>query len=141
MPKSLSGSLALSKLFHVPMTCKGQSGEVKGVFIPFNANKLVIVEKKDENNKIVETQVYMPIRIYIKDEDDQFGQCGFLSKSMGSKDYKALGTGDAAKLAAKPFTPILGSFKNFSQSSDSEDSSGNVSDPGETFSPTDDVPF
>lgn len=139
MPKNLSGSIALSKLKHVLMTCKGQNGDVKGMFVPFEANKLEIIEKPLEGGKF-ETQVYMPARVHIKDEEDQNGQIGFISKSLSTKDYKALGTGDAAKVAAQPFTPILGSLKDFSNASNTNDAEGNAAS-GEVFDPSNDVPF
>jgi len=139
MPKNLSGSIALSKIKHVLMTCKGKNGDVKGMFIPFEANKLQIIEKK-EGDKVVEVQVYMPARVHIKDTEDQNGQIGFISKSLDSKDYKALGTGDEAKKAAQEFTPILGSLKDFSGAGSSNDSAGNEAG-GQTFDPSDDIPF
>lgn len=140
MPKNLSGSIALSKVKHVLMTCKGKSGDVKGMFIPFEANKLDVIEKPAAEGKPAETQIYMPVRVHIKDEDDQNGQIGFVSKSLNSKDYKALGTGDKAKEAAKEFTPILGSLKDFSNAADQGATEGNKGD-GKAFDPSDDVPF
>jgi len=147
--RNLSGSLALSKIKHVLMEVKGKPNEdgsermIKGMFIPFEANKLVVVEKKegeDAEAKVVETQVYMPVRVIVKDEMDEYKQHGFISKSLDSKDYKALGTGDAAQAAAKEFTPILGSIKEFENTGDSQDSAGNATQ-GETFTPSDEVPF
>jgi len=155
MPRNLSGSIALSKMKHVllemPSSKVNEDGtervandkkppaKVKGIWIPFEANKLDIYEKPVEGGG-VETQIYMPARVHIKDEEDQNGQIGFISKSLATKDYKALGTGDVAKKAAAEFTPILGSLKEFTNSGTANDAEGNVGG-GETFTPTDDVPF
>lgn len=141
MPRNLSGSLALSKTKHVLMTCKGKEGkDIKGMFVPFEANKLVVIEKKDDKGKVTETQIYMPVNVHIKEEDDQYGQCGFVSKTLDSKDYKALGTGDVAKKAAAEFTPILGSLKEFRNNGTADDAAGNEA-AGEVFDPSGDVPF
>ena len=141
MPRNLSGSLALSKIKHVAMTCKGKNGDVRGIFVPFEANKLVVIDKKNDKGEITETQVYMPVNVHVKEEADQYGQHGFVSKTLDSKDYKALGTGDAAKAAAKEFTPILGSIKEFNGQGGSENDAVGNEESGRTFDPSDAVPF
>jgi len=45
--------ILLKKIKHVLMTCKGKNGDVKGMFIPFEANKLQIIEKKEASVFIV----------------------------------------------------------------------------------------
>jgi hypothetical protein len=143
MPRNLSGSIALSKIKHVLMTANGKEGPVEGMFIPFVANKLTVIKKMDETDKtkVKEVQVYMPANVHIKDEEDQNSQIGFISKTLSSDDYKALGKGDVAKAAAAEFTPILGSLKEFKKGSNSNDAEGNVAEGGKTFTPTDDLPF
>lgn len=147
--RNLSGSIALSKVKHVLMEVKGKPAEdgsermVKGMFVPFEANKLDIIEKEIElegGKKGVEIQVYMPVRVVVKDEEDKYGQHGFISKSLSTKEYKALGEGDAAKKLAESFTPILGNMKEWKSDGSANDSAGNESS-GATFTPSDDVPF
>ena len=134
--KTLSGSIALSKLKHVKMTCKGKNGPVDGIFIPFEANKLVIIEKTLEDGK-KETQVFMPCRVIYKEEQDSKGQNGFIAKSLSTEDYKALKT-DEEKEAAREIQPILGSIKDFT-SGGGDNASGAESN--ESFDPADDLPF
>lgn len=129
----LSGNLSLSSLKHVKMTCKGQTGDVEGMFIPFEANKLTSFTTK-EGEKVIT----MPIRVIVKDEADSNGQHGFVAKSLSTEDYKLLKTDAEKEHAQKEWQPILGSIKDFSASSHAP-ASGAASDA--TFSPTDDVPF
>lgn len=102
--KTLTGSIALTKLIHAKFVSK------KGancIMIPIDANFL----EKDEQGG-----VYLPVRILVKDEVDQYGQNGFIAKSIGSKAYKA--ADEAQKKSwkdnEKEITPILGSIKDFS---------------------------
>lgn len=125
--RRLSGSIALTKLIHVPMEVTGKSGnKVKGIFIPIPQNHLV--EGK-------EGALYANINVVIKDEEDQYGQHGFISQTVDSKIYKA--ATDTEKEEFKKL-PILGNLKDFSGGGN--DSSGaastNVFTPG-----SDDLPF
>lgn len=125
--RRLSGSIALSKLIHVPFEMTGKSGKkVKGIFIPI------------ENNHFVEGKegaLYMNVNVVIKVEADQYGQHGFISQSVDSKKYKA--ATDAEKEAFKKL-PILGNLKDFEASSN--DNIGAASQ--QTFTPeSDDLPF
>jgi len=124
--RNLSGSIALTKLQHVVMEKKGKSGIVKGLFIPIDANLLT---EKDG-------AVYMAVNVKFKEQQDQYGQNGFISKTTDSKIWKELD--EAGKEHAKTLSPILGNIKDFSGSS-SNDSSGAVAT--ETFSDDDDLPF
>jgi len=127
MSRSLSGSIALTKLVHVKMEVKGKSGKVEGIFVPTKANHLV---------KGKEGALYMPARIYLRDEEDQYGQMGFISQSVDSKEWKA--ASDEEKELLKKL-PILGNIKDFSSTPD--DATGDAGG-GETFSPeADDLPF
>lgn len=157
MPKNYSGSLALSKLKHVlmelPSSKENEDGsarvandtkpakKIKGIFIPFEANKLdIYIKPIDENTN--EVQVYLPARVHIKDAEDQNGQIGFVSKSLTTADYKAIpGTKEEKQKIANEFTPILGSLKDFSGAGTSNDAEGNAAPAGTTFTPNDDVPF
>lgn len=125
--RRLSGSIALTKLIHVPYEVKGKSGKmVKGIFIPIEPNHLV--EGK-------EGALYANINVVIKDEEDQYGQHGFISQTVDSKVYKA--ATDAEKEEFKKL-PILGNLKDFSGGGN--DNSGAAST--NVFTPdSDDLPF
>lgn len=108
--KRLTGSIALTKLQHVIMKAKGQSGEVRGIFIPIEKNLLV---EKDG-------AVYMALNLTVKEDQDQFGQNGFIAKTTDSKIWKTLD--EAGKENAKKLSPILGNVKDWSSTTD--DTSG-----------------
>lgn len=134
--RTLSGNIALSKLKHVKMTCKGQNGPVEGIFIPIAANKLTHYDTKEGERVIT-----MPLRVIVKDEADSNGQHGFVAKSIDKKDYEGLGQDKTERNEnAKEFTPILGSLRDFSKNSESNEASGNAGGDN-TFEPTDDLPF
>jgi len=99
--KNLSGSIALTKLQHVIMEKKGKSGMVKGLFIPIEANLLT---EKDG-------AVYMAVNVKVKDQQDVYGQNGFISKTTDSKIWKELD--ESGKEHAKSLSPILGNIKDF----------------------------
>lgn len=128
----LSGSIALTKIKHVKMTCKGKTGPVEGIFIPFVVNKLTLGKPAEDGS----VPVYVPIRVIVKDEQDDKGQNGFIAKSLSTEDYKALKT-DEEKEEAKAIQPILGSIKEFA--TQTQDSAGAAS--ANNFEPEDDLPF
>lgn len=126
--KTLSGSIALTKLVHSKVTTK-KGAEV--IVIPVEANLL----EKDDNGGI-----YLPVRVIVTEEMDQYKQNGFIAKSIGSKAYKAADEKqkDEWKDKQKEITPILGSIKDFSGGSQ-EVNTGEVSvDAGTDI---DDLPF
>lgn len=105
MEKQLSGSIALTKLQSVILEKKGKTGMVRGLFIPIDANGL---EEKDG-------AIYLPIRALIRDEQDNYGQNGFISKNSkpsGGKKYGELT--DVEKEAHNKSNPILGNVKDWS---------------------------
>jgi hypothetical protein len=124
--KDLSGSIALTKLVHVMMDAKGKSGPVRGIFIPLQANLLT---EKDG-------AVYMSVKVKVKEEQDQYKQNGFISKTTDTAIWKTLD--DAGKEAAKALSPILGNIKDWSGGS-ANDSAGAASDT--VLDETDDLPF
>mgnify|MGYP003607369762 CR=1 FL=1 len=135
--KNLGGSLALTKLIHVKMNVKGKDKQdVLGMFIPFDANKLVIGEPDENNN----SAVYLPIRVIYKTEADDKGQNGFIAKSLPSEVYKEMATTDAGKQLANTLTPILGSIKDFTDGNNASADTGGAAST-EVFSPEDDMPF
>jgi hypothetical protein len=123
--KDLTGSIALTKMVHVMMDAKGKSGKVRGIFIPLDANMLTEKDKA----------VYVPLRIKLKSEADQFGQNGFIAKTVDSAIYKGLD--DAGKEEAKKLSPILGNIKDWSGSAN--DTSGAAST--QVLNDDDDLPF
>lgn len=134
MPKSLTGSIALTKLKHIRMKGKGKNGPIEGIFIPIEANKLIEGKVDSEGN----IAVYMNVSIYYKEEADQYGNNGLISKVVSGDDFKAAKT-DEEKAALKEFTPILGNIKEWTKGGSTADNSGAVSN--DTFDPDDDLPF
>lgn len=98
--KRLSGSINLTKFKSVILEKKGKTGMVRGVFIPIEANML---EEKDGN-------VYCPLNVIVRDEQDKYGQNGFIAKTVPAEIYKA--TEDKESL--KDVSPILGNIKDWS---------------------------
>lgn len=122
-----SGGIALSKLKHVIMKKKNKKGKgIKGLFIPIKQNYLV--EGK-------EGAVYMNINVIARDEQDDYGQNGFIAQN-GNKSW-----GECSDEEKEIFgsLPILGNIKNFesSKSSGSNDTSGSQGEIDED----DDLPF
>jgi hypothetical protein len=125
--RSLSGSIALTKLQHVVMEKKGKSGMIKGLFVPLDANMLSIDDKG---------AVYMPVNVKVRSEADQYGQHGFVSKTIDSKIYKTLD--EAGKAKAKELSPILGNIKDFNIGSSNDNDGAMASG---VVSEEDDLPF
>lgn len=120
--KRLSGSIALTKLQSAVITTKKGN---KAILIPIDANYLI---EKDG-------AVYLNVGVVVRDEQDQYGQNGFISHQLGSDKYKELGKEKAQELKL----PILGNIKDFSGSNDSE---GATHFTGETDPEEDDgLPF
>lgn len=117
--RTLNGTIALDRLIHVPMEKKGKDGKpVKGIFIPLKHNLLEEVSYQTQSGPVNEIQ--LPVRIIVKSETDDRGQDGFISKAIGSKEYKAASAEKQAQYKdynneeTKKLTPILGNIKDFS---------------------------
>ncbi len=125
--KSFSGSIALTKLIHVKRQQKGKNGMIDVLIIPIEANKL----EQDKNGG-----VYIPISGIIREEEDKYGQHGFIGKRLPTEVYKNA-TDEEKK--DKTMTPILGNVKVWGGSS----SSGNTGavDEGDSVDENDDLPF
>lgn len=137
--KSLTGSIALTKIKHIKMTCNGKSGKVEGIFIPIQANKLVVGKPDSEGN----TPVYLNISIPLREEPDTYGNSGMINKSIDikslyGKTYSQLT--DEQKAEVNDLTPILGNVKLWEAGGNSADSSGNAGTK-EEYAPEDDLPF
>lgn len=100
--RTLTGSIALTKLPQAAIIKKqGKSGEIRGIFLPIEGNHLT---EKDG-------AVYMDIRVLVREEEDQYGQHGFVSKGVPSEVYKAH---KDDKEALQSIQPILGNIKDWS---------------------------
>jgi hypothetical protein len=124
--KDYSGSIALTKIKHVILEKKGQSGMIRGIFIPIKENLLL---EKDG-------AIYMAVKVKVKGEQDQYGQNGFIAKTTESSIWKDLT--DAQKEEAKKLSPILGNIKDWSASSGSDTSGAAANGPVQD---DDDLPF
>lgn len=104
MQKRFSGSIALTKLkcFVTKMNSKKTGNPVEVIIIPIDENYLV---------RGKEGALYLPVSAIIKDEEDQFGQHGFISQNVDTKVWK-----DASEEQRETFRklPILGNLKDFS---------------------------
>lgn len=125
--KKLTGSIALTKLKHVIMEKKGQSGMIRGIFIPIEQNLLLEKEKA----------VYMSVNVNFKPEADKYGQNGFISKTTETSIWKELD--EAGKEEAKKLSPILGNIKDWSSSGSANDSAGAAT--SDVVGEDDDLPF
>jgi hypothetical protein len=121
--KWLSGSIALSSLKSVITERKGQSGMVKGIFIPIDANYLTLTDKN---------QVYLNLSVGMLDEPDKYDQIGMVTHSIDSTKYKAMSEDE--RQAAKDAFPVLGNLKDFNKGGDSAPAA-------ETVEAEDDLPF
>jgi hypothetical protein len=120
--KNYSGQIELTKLKCVILEKKGQSGMVRGLFIPITLNNL---------DEFAENRVALPISIVVHDTKDKYDNDGFIGQKVDSKIYKI--ATDAQKEEFKKL-PILGNFKSFSVGSDN-------TEPAKIVSETDDLPF
>ena len=77
----------------------------------------------------------MPISVIAKDEQDQYGQNGFISQSVSSEKYKELGKDKVKELGL----PILGNIKDFGNGGNDNSGSANIA--GEINPEDDDLPF
>ena len=123
--KNYSGSIALTKLQHVVMELDGQNGKVKGLFIPTEQNNLVAGK---------EGAFYLPVRIIAREEEDKYGQHGFIAQSVDSETYKQMSDEERKAL------PILGNIKCWDGASQQSDSTGNAGG-DQTFTPGKPLPF
>lgn len=124
---SFSGSIALTKLVHVKRQQKGKNGMVDVLIIPIDANNLEV----DKNGG-----VYIPISGKLTEEEDKYGQNGFIGKRLPSEVYKNA-TEEEKKDRTK--TPILGSVKVWG-SGGGNGNTGQVNESNEVDA-DDDLPF
>ena len=132
MNRSLSGSIAITKLKHTIRKYKNKAGkEIECLVIPIGVNHMV---------RGKESACYLPVRVIVRDEADDYGQHGFISQSVDSKTWK-----EASEQQRGEFKdlPILGNIKDFDRSA--ADASGQMTEPLEpepnTDNKSDDLPF
>lgn len=126
---NFSGSIALTKLVHVKRQQKSaKTGKMIDVLIiPIDANYL----EQDKNGG-----VYIPISGRLTEEEDKYGQNGFISKRLPSDVYKSASEelkNDREK------TPILGNVKVWGSGS-ANTNTGQVDESNEVDA-DDDLPF
>jgi hypothetical protein len=121
--KVLSGSIALTKLQSAIITTKKGT---KAILLPIESN--YFTEK--------EGAIYLNVSVVVRDEQDQYGQNGFISQKLDTEKYKELGAEKAKEISL----PILGNIKDFkgggNDSAGATQVEGNI-DPAES----DDLPF
>ena len=131
MSRNFGTSINLTAFKHVKMTKKGKSGQIEGIFIPIVANDLV----KGKENQDGVSPVYANASVFIKDEEDTYGQIGSIKLSQSKKWADCT---DEEKEASKAL-PYLGNLKEFSTGG------GDVSNAASTASfdgdGDDDLPF
>lgn len=121
--KNYSGSIALTKMQSAIITTKKGT---KAILLPIDANYFT---EKDG-------AVYLNVGVVVRDEQDQYGQNGFISHKLSSEKYKELG----AEKAKEVNLPILGNIKDFTGSSQN-DSGGATQVQGQVNPEEDDLPF
>lgn len=121
--KNYSGSIALTKMQSAIITTKKGT---KAILLPIDANYFT---EKDG-------AVYLNVGVVVRDEQDQYGQNGFISHKLSSEKYKELG----AEKAKEVNLPILGNIKDFT-GSNQNDSGGATQVQGSVDPEHDDLPF
>jgi len=117
----ITGSINMAGLKHVKMTAKGKSGEVKGMFIPFNANHIKATDKGG---------VYLNLVAFELKEKKEYGT-HIIKQSFNKETREKLGE-DALKEL-----PILGNLNVDNTPSETNNDAGG----GEQFTEETTVPF
>ena len=129
MSRRLVGSIALTKMKHYIVNIKNKKGEkVRGIFIPVspdNPNHLTRYEKDGE------VSYFMPVRVQVRDEADQYNQHGFIAQAVASKTFKEA-TPEQQEVFNK--LPILGNLREFQK----HENEGNM---GDATVGTDDIEY
>jgi len=120
--KVYSGSIAVTKLQSAIITTKKGA---KCLLVPIDANYFT---EKDG-------AVYLNCSVIIREEQDQYGQDGFISQKLDTEKYKELGKEEAQKIKL----PILGNIKHFANSGN--DAGGATEIQGNVNPEEDDLPF
>lgn len=93
--ETLLGTIELTKLPTVVIMSRksSQTGEmVRGLFIPFEHNKIHEFPVRDDKGVIIEgessNKFGFEFRILLNDEKDQYGKNGFIAKKLSKEDYE-----------------------------------------------------
>ncbi len=121
--KRLSGSIALTKLESAIITTKKGN---KALLIPIDSNYLT---EKDG-------AIYLTVGVVVREQQDQFGQNGFISQNLPSDKYKELGKEKANEIKL----PILGNIKDWGGNGNDSAGATHIAEP---INPeeSDDLPF
>ena len=125
MQKVYAGSVALTKLKHALTVSK-------------SGKQLLVLPIDDNFLQVKDNAVYMNVNVVVRDEQDQYGQNGFISQKMSTEKYKELG-----EVAKDIKLPILGNIKDFTQNNSGDTAGASQELANDLPSPeeTDDLPF
>lgn len=124
--KVYAGSLALTKMKSAIITTKKGN---KAILLPIDENYFT---EKDG-------AVYLNVSVIVREEQDQYGQNGFISQKLPTDKYKELGTEKGKEIGNG--LPILGNIKHFENASSQNDSAGTTQVQGQVNPEEDDLPF
>jgi hypothetical protein len=125
--KVYAGSLALTKMKSAIITTK------KG-------NKAILMPIDDNYFTEKDGAVYLNVSVIVRDEQDQYGQNGFISQKLPTDKYKELGSEKGKEIGNS--LPILGNIKHFENANSQNDSFGTVKVQGQVNpEDSDDIPF
>ena len=124
--KVYAGSLALTKMKSAIITTKKGN---KAILLPIDENYFT---EKDGS-------VYLNVSVIVREEQDQYGQNGFISQKLPTDKYKELGAEKGKEIGNG--LPILGNIKHFENASSKNDSAGTTQVQGQVNPEEDDLPF
>jgi hypothetical protein len=125
--KVYAGSLALTKMKSAIITTKKGN---KAILMPIDDN---FFTEKDG-------AVYLNVSVIVRDEQDQYGQNGFISQKLPTDKYKELGSEKGKEIGNS--LPILGNIKHFENANSQNDSVGTVKVQGQVNpEDSDEIPF
>lgn len=124
--KVYAGSLALTKMKSAVITTKKGN---KAILLPIDENYFT---EKDG-------AIYLNVSVIVREEQDQYGQNGFISQKLPTDKYKELGAEKGKEIGNA--LPILGNIKHFENASTQNDSAGTTQVQGQVNPEGDDLPF
>lgn len=124
--KVYAGSLALTKMKSAVITTKKGN---KAILLPIDENYFT---EKDG-------AIYLNVSVIVREEQDQYGQNGFISQKLPTDKYKELGAEKGKEIGSA--LPILGNIKHFENASTQNDSAGTTQVQGQVNPEEDDLPF
>ena len=125
--KVYAGSLALTKMKSAVITTKKGN---KAILLPIEENYFT---EKDG-------AIYLNVSVIVREEQDQYGQNGFISQKLPTDKYKELGAEKGKEIGNG--LPILGNIKHFENTSTQNDSAGTTQVQGQVNpEDSDEIPF